>query len=367
MTGTTRYCADLKFQGMLYGVVHQSSHPHAKILQIDTSEAEKSDGVIRVFTAKDIPGQHCSLSAIGNIPVLAKDKVRYAGEVIALVVANTQKHARAAAKKVKVTYEPLPVVTDPKKAMEPGAPDLSKGIELFGIESKNNICSELHTTNGDVEKGFQEADVVIEREYRTQFIEHEYMETECAIAVYNGHEMIIYGPAQYTFASQAQPMETLGLDYAHVIIRQTPIGGSYGGKAESMNVVISLAALAAYHLNKPVMVQLSREESMHLSSKRHPFILHYKAGVKKDGTLTALKIRNIADTGAYVTTAPFVLFRAHAQAPGPYKWQSTQVDSYMVFTNNALGASMRGFGNPQVIFATESMMDELAEAAGVTP
>ncbi|MHA1713996.1 MAG: xanthine dehydrogenase family protein molybdopterin-binding subunit, partial [Candidatus Ranarchaeia archaeon] len=358
VTGATRYCTDMKFEGMLYGAIHQSSHPHAKVLSIDVSDAEKAEGVVRVFTNKDIPGEYKTLGYVTNIPTIIKDEVRYMGDVIAFVVADTEKHARAAAKKIHVEYEPLPVVTDPVESMSAESPRLGQD---------GNVCNELHTVKGDVEEGFKQADVIIERVFRTQFIEHEYMETECAIAVYNGHEMVVYGPAQYAYEVQKQVAETLGFDLAHVIVEQTPIGGSYGGKAESMNVVSSLAALGAYHLNKPVLLKLSREESMYISPKRHPFIMHYKAGVKKDGTLTAIQIKNVCDTGPYPGNAPYVLFRAHGSAPGPYNWHNWKVDGYMVLTNNGYGSAMRGFGNPQVIFATESMMDELAEAIGMDP
>ncbi|MHA1861135.1 MAG: xanthine dehydrogenase family protein molybdopterin-binding subunit, partial [Candidatus Ranarchaeia archaeon] len=230
-----------------------------------------------------------------------------------------------------------------------------------------NICAEYHTTKGDIERGFSVADVVVEREYRTQCIEHMYMETECAIAMYNGREVLVYGPAHYIFRVQEAVSRTLGLDMAHVRIIQSPIGGSYGGKRESMELVSSLAALASYCLGRTVKVELSPEESMHISSKRHPFILQYKAGMKKDGTFTAIKIRNVGDTGPYPVTAASVLFRAHARAPGPYTWQNWKIDSYMVRTNNAFASAMRGYGSPQVTFATESVIDELANEIGMDP
>ncbi|MHA1713755.1 MAG: xanthine dehydrogenase family protein molybdopterin-binding subunit, partial [Candidatus Ranarchaeia archaeon] len=355
-TGTVKYCADLQIKGMLYGAVHLSEEPSAKILSIDTSKAIKSPGVVRVFTSKDIPGEKAVGNELHSIQVLADTEVKYQGSVIAFVVADTEKHAQEAAKRITVQYDPTPPITDPVKAMLHDSPKMTP---------EGNVGVKFHTSRGDIEKGFSEADVILEKEYRTQVIEHLYMETECAVAVYQGHEMLIYGCFQYPYVSQEKVARTLGLDLAHVIIRQTPMGGGFGGKSESMDVVASLVGLAAYYLDRPVMLRLTSEDSMRISSKRHPYVLRYKAGVKKDGTFTALKAEIIADTGPL--KMPFVLFRSHALAPGPYNWKNWQIDSYQVLTNNCLSASMRGFGNPQVVFATESIIDELANEIHMDP
>ncbi len=261
VTGMTRYCSDYSFTDMLFGAIHQALIPHAEIVSIDVAKAEKMEGVIRIFTAKDIPGKKMEPSGIGIIPVLADKVVKYAGETIALVIANTQENARRAAKEIVVKYNPLPVVSDPVQALEPTSPNLGEGMNLFGIPAQGNVVAQLHTTQGDIEKGFEDADVVLERTYKTPAIEHQYMERECAIAVYDGYEMNILANAQYPFETQKQPAETLGIDLAHVIIKQTPIGGSFGGKAESVHAVASLAALGAYFLHKPVRMELTTEES----------------------------------------------------------------------------------------------------------
>ena len=359
VTGTAKFAADYNVGHQLVGKVLRSTYPHAKILHIDATAAEQLDGVEAVLTAKDIPGEKVFGFVTKNQSILASDKVRYLGDGVALVAAKTKEIAEQAVSLIHVGYEPLPVVSDPEEAMKPGSPK---------IHCDENTFVHHKVRKGDVEKGFADADFILERRFKTQFVEHSYIEPEAVLAepAEQGGVRIV-GSVQNLFSSRRSVAAALSLDLNKVQIIQATLGGSFGGKDEVMTSMCCRAALLSLKTGKAVKMVNSREESMLESYKRHPYVLYYKWGAKNDGSITAMEIRCIADGGAYASMSPFVTWRSVVQATGPYKCDNVKTDVYAVYTNNNYTGAMRGFGSPQVNFAIESMIDELAERVGKNP
>jgi CO/xanthine dehydrogenase Mo-binding subunit len=359
VTGRAKFAADYNAGHQLYGKVLRSAYPHARILGIDTAAAKQLEGVEAVLTAQDIPGEKVIGIVVKNQAILAVDKVRYLGDGLALVAARTREIAEAAVKLIKVGYEPLPVVSDPEAALAPDAPR---------IHGEDNTFVHHKVRKGDVEKGFAQADFVIERKFRTPCIEHSYLEPEAVLAEPAEHGgVVITGSVQNLFSSRRSVAAALKLDLNRVEIIQATLGGSFGGKDEVMTSMCCRAALLALATGKPVKMVNSREESMLESYKRHPYVLYYKWGAKKDGSITAMDIKCIADGGAYASMSPFVTWRSVVQATGPYYCENVKTDVFAVYTNNNYTGAMRGFGSPQVNFAIESLMDELGEKVGKDP
>ena len=359
LTGLAKFAADYNAGHQLYGKVLRAKHPHARILHIDTSKAKMLDGVEAVLTAQDIPGEKVMGIVIKNQAILAFDKVRYLGDGVALVAARTKDVAEEALSLIRVDYEPLPVVSDPEEALKPDAPK---------IHGNDNAFVHHKVRKGDMEKGFAQADFVIERKFRTPCIEHSYIEPEAVLAEPAEHGgVLITGSVQNLFSSRRSVAAALKLDLNRVQIIQATLGGSFGGKDEVMTSMCCRAALLALATGKPVKMVNSREESMLESYKRHPYVLYYKWGAKKDGSITAMQCKCIADGGAYSSMSPFVTWRSVVQATGPYYCENVKTDVHAAYTNNNYTGAMRGFGSPQVNFAIESMMDELAEKVGKDP
>jgi CO/xanthine dehydrogenase Mo-binding subunit len=359
VTGSAKFAEDFNIQHQLYGKVLRAAHPHAKILRINTSKAEKLDGVEAVLTAHDIPGEKIFGIVVKNQAILAIDKVRYLGDGIALVAAQSKEIAEQALMLIEVEYEVLPVVSDPEESLNPGAPK---------IHGDDNSFVHHKVRKGDIDKGFAEADFIIERKFKTQFIEHSYIEPEAVLAEPAEHGGIrVTGSVQNLFSSRRSVAAALKLDLNKIQIIQATLGGSFGGKDEVMTTMCCRAALLALKTGKPVKMVNTREESMLESYKRHPYILYYKWGVKNDGTFTAMESRCIADGGAYASMSPFVTWRSVVQATGPYYCENVKTDVFAVYTNNNYTGAMRGFGSPQVNFAIESLMDEVAERVGKDP
>jgi CO/xanthine dehydrogenase Mo-binding subunit len=359
VTGKARFAADYNLGHQLVGNVLRSKYPHAKILRIDTTRAKQLDGVEAVLTAEDIPGEKMFGIVVKNQAILASDKARYLGDGVALIAAKSKEIAEQALALIDVEYEPLPVVSDPEEAMIPDSPR---------IHGDDNIFVHHKVRKGDVEKGFGESDFIIERRFKTQFIEHSYIEPEAVLAepAEQGGVRIV-GSVQNLFSSRRSVAAALNLDLNKVQIIQATLGGSFGGKDEVMTSMCCRAALLCLKTGKPVKMVNTREESMVESYKRHPYVLYYKWGAKKDGSITAMDIKCIADGGAYASMSPFVTWRSVVQATGPYRCDNVKTDVYAVYTNNNYTGAMRGFGSPQVNFAIESMMDELAEKVGKDP
>jgi CO/xanthine dehydrogenase Mo-binding subunit len=359
VTGRAKFAADYNAGHQLYGKVLRSAYPHARILGIDTARARQLEGVEAVLTARDIPGEKVIGIVVKNQAILAVDKVRYLGDGLALVAARTREIAEVAVKLIKVDYEPLPVVSDPEVALVSDAPR---------IHGEDNTFVHHKVRKGDVEQGFAQADFIIERKFRTPCIEHSYLEPEAVLAEPAEHGgVVITGSVQNLFSTRRSVAAALKLDLNRVEVIQATLGGSFGGKDEVMTSMCCRAALLALATGKPVKMVNSREESMLESYKRHPYVLYYKWGAKKDGSITAMDIKCIADGGAYASMSPFVTWRSVVQATGPYYCENVKTDVFAVYTNNNYTGAMRGFGSPQVNFAIESMMDELGEKVGKDP
>lgn len=359
VTGRALYAADRCFPGMLYGAVLRSPYPHARILQISTNAATRKKGVIAALTASDIPGARVFGVVVKNQSVMAEDKVRFIGDGVAIVAALTEREAREAVGLIRVEYKLLPAVFDVEEAMKPDAPRIHQGDNVF-IHHK--------VRRGSIEKGFQEAEVILKRSYRTQRIEHSYLEPEAALALpLPGDGIKIECCAQNAYSTRRSVSEVLGIPMNRVEIEQATMGGSFGGKDEVMTSLCCRAALLALKTGRPVKMVNTREESFLESYKRHPYILYYKIGAKKNGRLTAIEARIIADAGAYASMSPFVTWRSAVQAAGPYECLNVKTDAFAVYTNQAYTGAMRGFGSPQVNFAIESLMDELAQELNLDP
>ncbi|RLD14738.1 MAG: xanthine dehydrogenase family protein molybdopterin-binding subunit [Caldiserica bacterium] len=358
VTGKLKYPSDIYLENMLWGAVVRSKYPHAVIKKIDATKAENFPGVVKVLTWKDIPGVNGFGIVVQDQPVLCKDKVRYVGDAVALIAAETRETLSKAKELVEVEYEVLPPVTDPFVAMRDDAPKVHRDGNIH-----------LHTVinKGDINKGFGEADLIIENEYRTGRQEHAYLETESGVAYYDEDTdlLTVWCGGQYAFRDQAQIARVLALDPRKVRVIANPLGGGFGGKDE-ITTQIHLALLT-YLTKRPVKMVISREESMIFSWKRHPMILKYRTGVKKDGTLIANEVYIYADTGAYASLGGPVVNLAVEHSCGPYRIPNTHIEGFCIYTNNGVSGAFRGFGVNQVTFAMESQMDEIARKLNMDP
>ncbi len=357
VTGARVFAADYRAEGMLYGAVAFSEKDHARLVNVDTAEAAAVDGVVRVFTAADIPGRNGFGLFKPHQPVMADRVVRYRGEPVAFVVAESEAAARSAARKVKAAYEDLPVLHNPEEALADGAPELHEG---------GNIAETVRFKRGDPEKAFAEADLVIEGEYETQAVEHAYLEPESCLAIPGeAPRVTVYTPNQGSGAFQEMIAASLSLEKEAVRVIYTPAGGGFGGKEEP--TVQIHAALAAHRLGVPVKVTLDRTSSIRISTKRHPSRIRIAHAVKADGTLLAVRTRTVCDAGAYLSLTKPVVFRTAVMAGGPYEVPSADVESIGVYTNTNPSGAFRGFGSTQISFAVEVQMDKIARRLGIDP
>ncbi|HRT37360.1 MAG TPA: molybdopterin-dependent oxidoreductase [Caldisericia bacterium] len=358
VTGKIKYPSDQYSENLIWGKVLRSKYPHALIKKIDISKALKLNGVVAVLTYNDIPGLNGFGIAIQDQPVLCYDKVRYIGDAVALVACETKELLDKAIDLIEVDYEPLPVVEDPLKALEKDSPK---------VHENGNIHLHTKIDKGDIEKGFKEADLIIENEYRTGRQEHAYLETESGFAFYDEDEdlLTIFCGGQYPFRDQIQIARVLAIDPRKIRVIDEPMGGGFGGKDE-ITTQIHLALLA-YHTKRPVKMEIERDESIVFSWKKHPMILRYKTGVKKDGTLTSNEIYIYADTGAYASLGGPIVNLAVEHSCGPYRVPNTHIEGFCIYTNNGVSGAFRGFGVNQVTFAMESQMDEIAEKLNMDP
>lgn len=355
VTGAAIFAADIKKPGMLFAKVVRSKVAHAELLGVDVSEVARQPGVVRVFTADDVPGPNGVGIIIKDEPVLCKDKIRRVGDALALVIAESEEAATAACSFVKVNYRELPPVFDAREAMMPGAP----------VIHSTNVLGAPRIRKGDVEAAFAKADIIVENTYTTQMAEHAYIEPEAGVGEYDGDMLTLWVSTQNVHFDRKEVARNLKLPVNKVRIVQTVTGGGFGGKLDIS--VQCYLALAAYYTRRPVKMVYTREESMISSAKRHPYYIEYKTGATKEGKLLAVKAVIIGDTGAYASYGPAVLIRAAVHATGPYEVPNVYVDAFTVYTNNPMAGAMRGFGVPQMAFAHESQMDQVAEAAGISP
>lgn len=355
--GKTAFTGDIVMKNMAYGALKFSDHPKAKILSIDTSEAEKAEGVLHVFTAKDIPGEQMVGIIKHDWPFMVGigEITRCIGDVLASVIAETEDQARSAVEKIKIEYEVFTPVTTCEDALAENAPQVHP--------DRQNLLNESFLKIGNVEKAFETSAYISEGTYQTQCVEHAFLETECAVATTDdGGKVTVYSQGQGIFEDRHQICTILGLPTTDVNIIQVQSGGAFGGK-EDMTVQ-GHAALAAYFLKRPVRVELNREESIRMHPKRHPMTLKYKLGCDKNGKFTALQAEIIGDTGAYASVGDKVLERAAGHAGGAYHIPHVDILNKTVYTNNIPNGAMRGFGVNQALFPMECCIDDLCAQGG---
>jgi CO/xanthine dehydrogenase Mo-binding subunit len=362
VSGQAAYADDLHFPGMLHCAVATSTECHALIESIDTVMARQADGVHAVIVGRDVPGLNDIGVSARDQPLLAEQKVRWLGDRLAIVAAETPRQARDAAKLVSARYQKLPGVFDVEKALEPGAP------VLHDTHPTGNLAAKGCVYKGDVEKGFAEADIVIEETFEFGMQEHAYLETQGCVAVpENDGSITIYASMQCPFYVQEAVARVLGLPFAKVRVVQSVTGGAFGGKEDYPSEPAACAALLAMKTKRPVKFILNRVEDILWSSKREAQRVRHKIGAKSDGTLTAISVDLFIDAGAYLGLAAVVADRGNASVVGPYLVPHVRVDTHTVYTCNAFSGAFRGFGHPQVAVATESQIDELARRLGISP
>lgn len=358
VTGQALYPGDLDLPGELAGKVLFAARPHARILSIDTSEAEALPGVLRVFTHRDVPRNEFGLRLFDQ-PVLCGEVVRSAADKVAFIVAESEAIAARARDLIQVEYEDLPLVLDMEEALAEGAYLLHPGRE-------SNLLAHYRIRRGDVEKAFAQAHVVVEGVYETGWQEHAYLQPEAGLAYLDEQGRITVACAgQWTHEEQHQVAHALDLPLYQVRIIHPAIGGAFGGR-EDISIQIVLA-LAAWKLERPVKVIWSREESIIGHHKRHPCRIYAKWGATRDGQLVAAETRVYSDCGAYASTSDKVLGNTTLTCTGPYEIPNVKTDTYTAYTNNLPSGACRGFGAPQGAFAAESQMNKLAAALGLDP
>jgi CO/xanthine dehydrogenase Mo-binding subunit len=357
VTGETKFFADMALPNMLWAKTARSKYPHALIKKIDKSKAEAFPGVVAVLTYEDVPGQNGFGILIPDQPVLCHDKVRYLGDAIAVVAAETMEAAEKATRLVEVEYEPLPTVTDPIKAMQSESPK---------VHSHGNILRHASVKVGNVEDAVQKAAVVVENTFHTGRQMHMFLETEAGLGLLDDKgNIVVYAGGQSPYRDQMQISRALGISPEKIRVISTPVGGAFGGKEEN-TVQIHLAMLAL-KTKRPVKMVWTREESGVAGMKRHPMTIIMKTATDRKGRLLANNVKIIADTGAYASLGPTVLDVAVENSCGPYKIPNVNIDAYSVYTNNGVAGAFRGFGAPQVNFAIETNMDIIAERLGIDP
>lgn len=366
VTGEALYPGDLVRDDMLHMKILFAGRPHARVLNIDTSAAEKASGVVAIFTAQDVPVNEYGL-IMPDQPVLCGpgsdkdggDVARFVGDQVALVVAESEEQAAAALPLIKVEYEDLPVLTDPFEAMAEGAVQLHPNMP-------GNVVCQYRIRKGDLEAGFASAEVVIEDTYHTTWQEHAFLQPEAGLAYIDDEGRITIEVAgQWTHEDREQIAHALGLPEEQVRVIYPAIGGAFGGR-EDLSVQIVLA-LAVWKLQRPVKIVWSREESMLGHHKRHPITIKAKWGAARDGKLVAAQCEVVGDSGAYAYTTTKVLGNATLMCTGPYEIENVHVDTYGIATNNLPSGAFRGFGGPQGALAAESQMNKLADALGMDP
>lgn len=358
--GTLLYAADWSVPGMIHGKVVRADRAPARIVGIDTSAAERLEGVVAVLTAADVPHNRIVEHASGGLgeltveqPVIAGDRVRYVGEPVALIAAVDPETAAEAADLVEVTYEGLPGVFSPEEALADGAPL---------VHDEGNVLVNWHLERGDVDRAFEEADVVVDNTFRSQHVEHAYLETEAGVG-WLENDVVTLRVSTQVIEHAVEIAAILGLPQSQVRVIASYMGGGFGGK-EDMTVEPYLALLV-WRTRRPVRMIWSRQESIMASTKRHPFTMRYRTAATKEGRILAQDVDIVGDAGAYPCLSARVLFAGAALSTGPYRVPAVRARARAVFTNNVPTSAFRGFGAMQVVFGYESQIDALAKAVGI--
>ena len=355
--GQTKYIDDMTFPNMIHAKILRSEQAHARILNVDTSEAEKMPGVLATLTGKEIPVNSFGPS-IQDQPILADKKVFHMGDGVAAVAALTEQQAVDALAKIKVEYEPLSAVFDPLEAMQEGSPKVH--------DPASNIYASKVIKKADVEQALAEADHIFEKRFTTQMVEHVPIEPHSSIAMWdpNGRVTLWSSLGRITLG-RADLARTLSMPMNKIRVASTIVGGNFGGKNEITSEPI--LALLSKKTGRPVKGTFSRRDEFVSSTTRHPFIMDFTTGVANDGRITARKVRLVTDGGAYCSWSETTLGKAAILSAGPYKIDHLTVEAFAVYTNKTMCGAMRGFGAPQVCFAYESHMDDIARELGIDP
>lgn len=355
--GQTRYIADLALPGMLHARIKRAGIAAARILRLDTSAAQALPGVVAVVTGHDVPVNSFG-PTLQDQPVLAVERVRHAGDGVAAVAAETEEIAAEALERIRVEYEPLPAVLDPLEALEESAPKVHPPA--------GNVYARKMIRKGDVERGFAASDRVFEGRYRTQMVEQAPLEPHAAIASWDAAgRLTVWATIGRITLARADLARTLRLPLNRVRVIGTTVGGNFGGKNEITQEPV--LALLAKKSGRPVKGVFSRAEEFTATTTRHPLIMEYRSGVTREGRILARKVRLVLDGGAYCSWSETTLGKAAILAAGPYDIENLHIEALAVYTHKTMTGAMRGFGAPQVCFAYESHMDEIAAGLGMDP
>lgn len=356
--GTMRYPSDIHSKDCLFGVVVRSPNAHCIIKRIDTSRALAMPGVVSVLTAHDIPGEKFVGKMIDDTPVLVQQNqaAHSVLDAVCLIAAISEDRARKAAEVIDLEIEPLEPVFTVEEALKPGAPEIHKG---------GNIATEIKIRHGDIEKGFAESDVIVEKTYRLPSIDHAFMETEAAYAEPTTEGLRVFVGSQNPYLERELTAKVLSLAEKNIEVIDVHAGGGFGGKDDSL--VTLYCALLAWKAKKPVRMSWSRLESLRGHSKRHPMQIKAKTGARSDGRLTAMYMEIIADTGSYAHWGPAILKFASLGANGVYDIPNSWVDTKVVFTNNIMSGAMRAWGNQAIAFVVESQIEQIATRLDIHP
>ena len=358
VTGTGIYPDDVYMDGMIYASAVRSAYPRARVLAIHTEEARALPGVVGVFTAADIPGNNKvgHLKKDWDTMIAVGDITHYLGDAICVVAAETQEILAQAKALVKVDYEELPCVRSPREAMAEGAPL---------VHREGNLLAHKHIQRGDPAAAIARSRHVLTGKFSTPWTEHAFLEPECAVAYPDGDGVMILSTDQGAYDTQHETMGMLGLPPEKVKVRNCLVGGGFGGKEDV--TVQHHAALVAYLTKRPVKVKLSRAESILIHPKRHPMEMEFTLGCDEDGIIQGVKASVVADTGAYASLGGPVLERACTHAAGPYNYQNFEIDGWAWYTNNPPAGAFRGFGVTQTCLCIESLLNQMADAVGISP
>jgi CO/xanthine dehydrogenase Mo-binding subunit len=367
--GTAKYAGDLRIPGMLYARALRSDLPHARIVRLDVSPALRVPGVLAAITSEDFVDHGRFGFPVADMYMLAFDRVRYVGDGIAAVAAETEEALAAGLAAIICELEPLPAVFDPDEALSPDAPLVGEQPWDAPAEPRGNLLVRHIVRNGEPDAIINASPVILDEHYSTAHQEHAYIETEAAVAApWPGSTGVtVYSSNQSPFVNKDNLKKTLGLDGENVRVIQPPVGGAFGGKDDLLYQMSGIVAKLALISGRPVRMTMDREESMIASYKRNPMRVHIRLGADTDGTLRASKVKLVVDSGAYAAITPFVAWRGNIHAMGPYRYEACHVDTHVAYTNNGYTGAFRGFGNTETTTCIEQAMDELAERLNVDP
>jgi CO/xanthine dehydrogenase Mo-binding subunit len=376
-TGRVNYVLNFELPGMLVGRILRSPFAHARVVRVDSSRAERLEGVGAVLTRSDFGAEKKYDGIYGRIfrdqRVVAAEKVRFVGDPVAAVAAVNEDVAEEALALIDVEYEEIPAVLDQEEALKPEAPLVHdprpEQQPMFAnliqnLAGSTNLCSHFKLRRGDVEGGFRQADIVFEDIFRSPAVQHVPLEPHVTLAHYSGGKLTLWTSTQMPYAIRAQMAELFRLPLARVRVITQTLGGGFGSKGSLR--LEPIAAFLALKANRPVKVTLTREEEF-VTVCKHPATIHLKTGVKNDGTLIARQVTAFFNTGAYTDIGPVVARNGGSAMSGPYKIPHVKIDSFAVWTNQVPAGALRGFGVPQAVWAYETQMDMIAERLGVDP